>query len=413
MPTLENLKFLDKAVFKKISHFENAEYTERLSAVRAGMKDHGIRLMILTRPESVRYLTGYHTFGSADQFLLVPLDGEIVHVLRILESFLTLVYSQVPPQNVHYYEDTPGIHRLETTGQSTGRSDESLLHVVARAVGEMKCEAAVIGTEGCHMTVMTYQRLQQLLPRAAWKHIDGDLETSIVESARDLKSSVEIGYMKEAGRIGLRGVRSGLEAVKIGATDNDVAAAITAELIREGSERLVVFPIVTSGWRSGIPHSTFERQRIGRGDTVLIEHTAVYCGYSAPIMRTIVAGEPSPKIQEMSDVVLKALRAALSRLRSGVAAGEVDEACRRVIEAAGYSDNFRKRTGYSVGLKWIEHLSAARADGTILRPGMVFHLPVALREYGRCCVGLSTTAAVTDGEPDIITEIPSGILVRN
>jgi Xaa-Pro dipeptidase len=77
-------------------------------------------------------------------------------------------------------------------------------------------------------------------------------------------------------------------------------------------------------------------------------------------------------------------------------------ACQRVIDAAGYADNFRKRLGYSVGISfapdWGEGaiLSLNTGVKTELRPGMTFHLPPALRIYGRFTVGVSETIVVTD-----------------
>jgi len=398
MEIFGKLDILKDVKIPKVQYFSDAEYTTRLQKVREKMSDQRIDLLILTKPENIRYLTGFYTFGGAPQFLLIPQEGEPVHILRFLESFLTEMYSYLPSDNVIIYDDT-----------------EDPLDVVARLVKRMGLDKSVIGTEGWHMSDLTKHRLSHpehgRLCHAAWRHIDGNSVDSIVESVRDVKSEAELDCMRRAGRMSVQGAKAGLDAIREGVTDNEVAAEIAASLFKSGSEMLPHSPIVTSGWRSGVPHTSFERQRIQRGDTVLIEFTGVYAGYVAPIMRSAVVGQPNPKVKEMSDVLMEALHAALDRIKPGVTAGEVDEACRTVIEKAGYYMNFRKRTGYSVGLSWPEHISLKKDDPTVLKEGMTFHLPVALRDYGKAAVGFSVTVAVTEGGIEVLTELPTGIFV--
>ena len=417
MPSLNEIDILKNVDLPRVSEFEKTEFEDRLRKVRELMATRDIKLMILTNPNSIRYLTGYHTFGSAAQFLLVPYEGEMVHVLRFFESILAGVYSQVAPENVSFYEDTDDLALVLTHQRNKDGTALSLLDVVTKVVRDMGLDKAIVGCEGSHMTDMIKHRLahpeHERLFEAAWRHLDGDIGPSMVESVRDIKSPAELAYMHEAGKISLAGEKSGLQAVRADITDNEVAAEITAALLRAGSERMDVFPIVTSGWRSGIPHTTFGRQDIREGDTVLMEFTGVRAGYVAPIMRTAVVGEPSSKIREMSDVVLEALQAAIKAMRPGATSGNVDDACRGVIEKAGYYDNFRKRTGYSVGLRWLEHLCLAKDDPTVLVPGMVFHLPVALRDYGKSAVGFSVTAAITEGEAEILTALPTGVVIKS
>ena len=71
---------------------------------------------------------------------------------------------------------------------------------------------------------------------------------------------------------------------------------------------------------------------------------------------------------------------------------------RRSSTAHGYTEAFRKRTGYSMGISfapdWGEWqvLSLYAGVDAPLRPGMVFHVPPALRVYGEFTVGVSETA---------------------
>ena len=49
---------------------------------------------------------------------------------------------------------------------------------------------------------------------------------------------------------------------------------------------------------------------------------------------------------------------------------------------------------------------------TVLRPGMVFHHPVALRRMGRYGTAFSETTVVTEDGCEVLTSSPREIVVR-
>lgn len=387
-------KLLAGRTLRQIRFFSDEEYANRLSTVRAGMFGRDLDVLLITNPENIRYLTGFYTFGKADQFLLLPLEGEMVHVQRFLESFLSKVYSVLSEGHVLVYEDT-----------------DDPFTIVAITIREMGLSSARIGFDGQHMSVVAKHQLLS----SNNKTLSGAIlipANGIVERVRDIKSQAELDYIRKAGKLSVQGVHAGLDAIKVGVTDNTVSATAATKLVSSGSEPLRRSPIVTSGWRAGVPHTTFERQRIEVGDVVLLELSGVYAGYVAPIMRTAVVGQPNSKMKEMERIVLEGLHTALDVMKPGVTSGGVDAACRTVIEKAGYYDNFRKRTGYSVGLGRNESLSLSKENPLVLQPGMVFHLPVALRDYGKAVVGLSVTVALTEAGIEVLTEVPEGLTAK-
>ena len=74
-----------------------------------------------------------------------------------------------------------------------------------------------------------------------------------------------------------------------------------------------------------------------------------------------------------------------------------------MIDRAGLTNAYRKRSGYSLGISfapdWGEWQVMSLYTGVEreLEPGMVFHIPTALRDYGVSTVGVSATAVVTEG----------------
>jgi Xaa-Pro dipeptidase len=123
-------------------------------------------------------------------------------------------------------------------------------------------------------------------------------------------------------------------------------------------------------------------------------------------------------VTRMYDACSRALDAAIAAIRPGVTAGSCHDACQRVIDEAGFEPNFRKRLGYSIGVGfapgWGEgaFLHLSKGDPAVLREGMVFHMPPALRVYGEVGVGCSETVVVTEQGCEVITDFPRELAVR-
>ena len=104
----------------------------------------------------------------------------------------------------------------------------------------------------------------------------------------------------------------------------------------------------------------------------------------------------------MMDCCLEGLDAALTALKPGATCEDVHLACQRIVDRDGFTDAYRKRTGYSVGISfapdWGEGnvLSLFTGVTTEIVPGMCFHLPPALRRYGEFTVGVSEVVIVTE-----------------
>src|SRR5262249_42896578 len=78
--------------------FTATEYRARLSRVRKTMAARDIAALILHSPENICYLSGFHTPGYYWlQFLVVPIEGDPVLVMRSLERWSVNVFSWLDP----------------------------------------------------------------------------------------------------------------------------------------------------------------------------------------------------------------------------------------------------------------------------------------------------------------------------
>ncbi len=133
-------------------------------------------------------------------------------------------------------------------------------------------------------------------------------------------------------------------------------------------------PIVGANAHSADPHFAPSRATdtpIKPGDFVLIDLWAKMDrpgGVYSDLTRVGYVGDAVPeKYVQVFNVVAAARDAAIGRVKAAFAANEplmgwqVDEACREVIEKAGYGDAFVHRTGHNIGTE--THGNGAHMDG--------------------------------------------------
>ncbi|MGH9320294.1 MAG: M24 family metallopeptidase [Vicinamibacteria bacterium] len=369
--------------------FGAGEYRRRLSDLRSRMDERGARSFLVVVPENVCYLSGYDSIGySSFHALLVPIAGEPILLVREME--LTVA------------QTTTWLSELETYGDIDDPV-QTLLTVMRRR--GFASEGMAVEQTGGLVSASVISRLLAGMPGA----LDG---SRLVEQGRRIKSYEEIARIREACRITEAAMGAALGGLRPGVTENAVAAAAFGAMMSSGSDFGVIEPIVTSGWRSGVAHTTFANRELEPGDTVLLEMSGCRRRYFGPLMRGAVIAPVDPEVRRMAEAILAALEAALAAIRPGATSGAVDAACRSVLEEAGYEALFRKRTGYSVGVAyapdWGEgHIvSLRRNDATVLEPGMVFHIPPALRVPRRYGLGFSETVLVTEGGCEALTRFP-------
>jgi Xaa-Pro dipeptidase len=360
------------------------------------MGEKSIDLLLIHSPVNILYLTGYQTIGLENYMcLFIPREGELTFLVRFLEYGLIRYFTWIEDGRVwEDYEDPVEITCDIINEKGAG----------GKSIGiEMKNRA---------LAVDTYHRLLSGLQRDTFT--DG---SGIVESARMIKSPEEIRYLREAAEISVKGLKNAYGAVREGNTENQVSAAAYQELIGKGGDCLTKDPIVTSGFRSGVPHTTLSNRQFLAGDTVLIELSGSRRKYYAPLMGTACVGKPSEGVRKMSDTAIGALHRTIEALKPGATSHQVQDACERVIEKAGYSENFRKRVGYSMGAAvapiWGEGyiMDLKLGDERTIEPGMVFHIPVALRSWGEFCVGFSQTVLVTEQGNESLTSFPHELYI--
>ena len=357
------------------------------------MEIAGVDLLVTFSPHNVFYLTGMDSENLFDyQCAVVSLDLE-APILVIFEFELARAENSVVVDDIRSYgtfDDPVGFTLDQLAGLTARRIalDRSTLPVA-------RYGSLVAGLDGHEL-------------RDAF---------GLVEGVRLVKSEAELDLMERAARLTDSGVAAAMAAIAEGVEDRVVAAAIVDAMYRGGSDTLCWGPIVAAGYRAGAAHSTFNGHRIGRGETVFLELTGEVSRYVSPLMRTVVAGEPSADMLRVEAAVTNALEAIRAGARPGESARNVAARGLAALERVLEGHIFHHYFGYPVGIgyppTWIESLGFfIRADNDLpLEKGMAFHLPMSIRKYGEYGVNLSHTLVVEDGGSRVLGTSPARLVV--
>ena len=382
--------------FGKELAFSVDEYRARLARARQAMDAAGLDALLVMNPANVFYLSGFQTFAvDGGACLIVPRQGEPAIVMDPPEfgsAWLSVWF-----QDLRGYP--PGSDRPA---------------YAASMLAEHGLDRGRIGADDASwgQTPAFRAGLEQALPHADFVSA-GEL---FIELKR-LKSPAEIEHIRWAALATRSATEAAVETAAAGVTDGDVAGASYAAMARAGGEYPCLAPIVTSGRRSGILHSTHKRRTIEPGDNVLLEIGACHQRYTAPQMRTLTIGRADDDVRRTADACIAALNAVLSVLRPGAVASDVAEVGWRALDAAGDDLVFHGNFGYGIGAgfppNWADATGFIQRDhSTVLEPGMVFHHPIAVRRLGQFGVAFSETSVITKNGCEVLTHGQRALIER-
>lgn len=362
--------------------FSAGEYERRLSSLRERMAQRRLDTVIISDPKNLFYLTDYQTTGySFFQAIVVPLEKEPFMVTRRLEA--SNVEARTWVEVCRPYWDTGDAIQMLVSGLS-----------------EFGLMGGTIGYERNSYFFPAYQQDRFRANFASGRVHDC---YGIVEEGRLCKSDEEIEVMHLAARATEAGMRAGMEACVPGATENDVAAAVSEAMFRAGGEAPAVMPYITSGPRSMIGHATWEGRELQPDEHVFLEVGGCYRRYHTAMMRTVVMGDFSEAMQKAELRMRLALSEVERVFRPGLTVSDADKWVRDIISDNDLGAELITRAGYSIGIafppSWDEGyiLSLKQGDPAILRPGMTLHvIPWMWGIEGKVTCGISETFLITE-----------------
>lgn len=198
-----------------------------------------------------------------------------------------------------------------------------------------------------------------------------NLEDELIKLRR-VKSEEEIENIKGAIKrsdIAFSEIQS---KIKEGMKESEVAAELEYIMRKNGATDKSFETIVASGYRSAMPHGVASDKKINRNEFVKMDFGCYYNGYVSDMTRTIFFGdEPTDKHKEIYYTVLEAQKLAISKVKAGMKASELDKIARDYITEKGYGENFGHGLGHGIGLEIHEAPSVSPKGDIVLEENML------------------------------------------
>ncbi|MEM7287809.1 MAG: aminopeptidase P family protein [Actinomycetota bacterium] len=270
---------------------------------------------------------------------------------------------------------------------------------VVAAIDRAAGEGVRLGLEADHATWQVQQRLdtagRSLVP------VVGEL----VE-LRSRKDVGEIARIRAAAAIADETLAEVAPTMADRPTEREIALALDGGMRRRGATGAAYETIVASGPNGALPHARPTDRVIEAGDLIVIDVGALVDGYRSDMTRTFVIGQPTTEQDRQLEVVRESQAAGAATVAAGVAATEVDAACRAVIAEAGWEDRFTHGTGHGVGLDIHEQPRLNRISRDTLQAGQLVTVEPGVYLPGRGGVRWEDLLLVTDSGADCLSGAP-------
>ena len=391
----------EREIAQRALPFPAEEYAERLRRLRAALTEAGIDTLLLSRPESICWLTGYaarwyrHS-GPAEWAGLITVavrtDGDAIH----------------------HFDFAGEEDMIALTSVCT---DVCILPESARTleafVDELRARGMVRGVVGremrsCLPDHLTATVLEEAMRTEGAAVVDA---TGLVDRLLHIKSPAEIARVEEAVRICDLGVRAAQRAVAPGVTELEVWAEMMRAMVAAGGEPAALHEMVAAG-PLFLPHIISRRRPIALGDLVMVDPCGVVDRYHGNVARTIVAGEPTDEQLAASRTAGELMAVFAAAVQPPAPLADVAATVRSRLQEAGLWESRYFFGGYDLGIAfppdwvgaWYFDLDDTGPEKSF-EPGMVTNLEAVAGAFAQV-----DTVVYEAGKARLLSAVPREIL---
>jgi Xaa-Pro dipeptidase len=363
--------------------------TTRLERLRTALDQAGCDAVMLNPGPTLTYLSQLH-FHLMERpvVLLVTKDKDPVIVLPELE---------IPKVSLFPYK---------VNAFPYGEDPSEWGAVFHKAIISIGLDGKKIGVEPRQLRLLEFQYVRDGAPESEFP--DASVALS---SLRLRKDPAEIEAMRRAVKVAQDALGATIPTIKIGLTEKELAAELTVQLLKHGSEPELPFsPIVSSGPNSANPHASPSDRKLQKGDLLVVDWGATVDGYISDLTRTFAVGGVEPEFQKIAAIVLKANEAGRQAGRPGVPCANVDKAARNVIDGSGYGVYFTHRTGHGIGMEGHEEPYMRGDNMQMLYPGMAYTVEPGIYLPGRGGVRIEDNVVVMKEGVEVLSDMPRELI---
>jgi Xaa-Pro aminopeptidase len=357
------------------------EFGERIARVRERMGEEGLDALVCYAahvdyaPGDLRYLADWFCIEEEQAMLVIPASGPVV--------------------------------LLTDSAADVDRAREQAVCNEVEHASELGAAVAA-RLRGFELVGLTGGRV---LPAAAMDALRAGVRgvtdaSGLTTALRMVKSPAELALLAEAARISDLGMRAGLDAVADGAEEVEMAAA-AEHAIRSAGAELSFTTVAGAGPRTALGTFLPGDRRMRAGEAVLLDCGARVHGYHGDMCRTVAVGEPPPELERALEAVAAAVEVAVAAARPGVTVGDLREAARGAVVAAGLADAWwGEFMPHGAGTGQHEPPYGDRDPACELREGMVLCIEPGVLLPGTGGVVHEQMVVITATGARVLNELP-------
>lgn len=363
------------------------EFRQRIARLRGAMAAEGLDALIAYgahrdyQPGDLRYFARWYCVEEETAALYVPAEGSTV--------LLTDASWDVERAEAEAFADRV---------QHAPDMGSALAKLIAATAGA----DAVVGIAGYHFfPAPAYLRLAEALPLVRVKD-----SSEITGRIRMVKTSAEINLMRQASRISDEAMRAGLDQIREGATELEVAAAAEGVIRRAGAEPSFVTEM-GSGPRTAYGTFLPGRRRFSKGEIAVLDCGARLFGYHGDMCRTVVVGGPDDDQRRKLEAVQSSVEKTIAAIQPGVTVGYIRDVAAKAIADAGYGDHWWDAfMPHGNGAGQHEMPNARDHPETELQEGMVLCIEPGIAIPGQGAIIIEQMVAVGPTGAEVLNQLP-------
>jgi Xaa-Pro dipeptidase len=333
---------------------------ERQRAIMAG---NGLDAMVAISPENFAWTAGFVVPSQPilrwrHAMAVVKADG--THAVVAVDMEETTVRNRLPDEEIRVW----------------GEFNDSAMACLAQLLSDLGLAAARIGIEMDYLPAGDFAALQRALPRANFIAAE-----RLYARSRQIKTAEEIAVLRRLSRIADASITDAFAAVAAGATEMDIAAAMTRGIYAQGADQFRLM-IVATGERSVFPNVGPTERKLAPQDVCRVEIFAMLNGYHAGVCRTAVVEHAPAHAERIWENLVACKHLILDMTKPGASSQAIYEAfLRKLSELDLPPISF---VGHGIGLHLHEDPYLGQYSDTPLEAGMVLGIePLVYRTpYG-------------------------------
>ncbi len=275
---------------------------------------------------------------------------------------------------------------------------KSIFDSVAERVSAAKVHS--LGFDERHLVVASFRKLKDALTRKA-RLISTQ---GLIENLRAVKREDELSAIRKALHFHGKCYQYLKKIIRSGQTERQILEKLE-RFVLSHHQSFSFPPIIASGPNSCLPHARISDRKIKKNDLVLVDMGIEANGYKSDLTRMFFLGKIPHLVREVCEAVAQAQRLAITQIKPGVLAKNVDSCARNFLKEKNLGAYFSHSLGHGIGLEVHEKPGLSHRSPSVLEKGMVLTVEPGVYIPGRFGIRIEDMVLVTSQGSKVLSNL--------